>query len=188
MLLISLKNIFWPTVKPGARALLALATCALAGCVTSTTPILDDPKAILGDRIQVHLFTPAKDGARKHSTATFDWVGARYLPRGSSSDFTEFSIHAYEGRDLIIQSRASRRGGPFEYGLARRIAEGAYLVIPISEEDADEPARERFCTKTSGASCRITTPEQLFVFARATAAKDEESGGIAVILPAAARR
>src|SRR5262249_42196999 len=56
-------------------------------------------------------------------------------------------------------------------------AEGVYLIIPIQEEDADEPTRERFCTKTQGADCRISTPEQLFVFARATAARDEDNGG-----------
>jgi len=36
-------------------------------------------------------------------------------------------------------------------------------------------------------SCRISTPEQLFVFARATAEKELESGGIAVIVPSKAR-
>ena len=62
-----------------------------------------------------------------------------------------------------------------------------YLLIAINEDDADEVTRDRFCSKTQDASCRISTPEQLFVFARATAAKDDESGGIAVIVPSERR-
>src|SRR5262249_30314492 len=73
--------------------------------------------------------------------------------------------------------QTSRGSTTLHFGLARRIAEGVYLIIPIQEEDADEPTRERFCTKTQGADCRISTPEQLFVFARATAARDEDNGG-----------
>jgi hypothetical protein len=164
----------------------ALIACALGGCVTSTGPILGDARAILGDRIQVHAFTPAKNGARDHSAGIFEWSGSRYLRRSGSAEYSDFTVHPYEGRDLIIQTRALRGGGPIQYGLARRIGDGVYLLIPINEEDADEGTRARFCTRTQDAPCRITTPEQLFVFARATAAKDEEGGGIAVVL--AARR
>ena len=168
-----------------AAVLAVLASCALTGCISASGPILGDAKAILGERIQVHVFTASREGARDHSTGIFEWSGSRYLPR--SGDFTDFTVHPYEGRDLIIQSRASRGGSITEFALARRIAEGVYLIIPITEEDADEATRERFCTKTQGAACRITTPEQLFVFARATADKDEDSGGIAVVVPAARR-
>jgi len=166
--------------------LATLACCSLTSCISSSGPILGDARAILGEHIQVHAFGPAKDGPREQTTATFDWSGSRYVPRGPS-DFTEFTIHPYEGRDLIIQQQAGRTGSRAEYGLARRIADGVYLIIPISEDDADEPTRERFCTKTQDASCLITTPEQLFVFARATAARDEDNGGIAVVVPAARR-
>jgi hypothetical protein len=166
-------------------ALFALAACGLTGCVTSTSPILGDARAILGDRIQVYAFGPAKDGARTHSSGIFEWSGSRYI--GSAGEFSDFTAHPYEGRDLIIQSRPSRGPRITQYGLARRIAENVYLIIPINEDDADEGTRERFCTKTQDAPCRVTTPEQLFVFARATAAKDEETGGIAVVLPAPRR-
>jgi hypothetical protein len=160
-------------------------TLALTGCISATSPILGDAKAILGDRIQVHAFATAKDGTRDYSTGIFEWSGSRYVRR--SGDFTDFTIHPYEGRDLIIQSQASRGSSIIEFGLARRIAEGVYLIIPIQEEDADEPTRTRFCTKTQGASCRISTPEQLFVFARATAARDEDNGGVAVVVAAPRR-
>jgi len=167
-------------------ALLALfAAFGLTGCVTATREILGDAKAILGDRIQVHAFAAPSNGTRNYTTGIFEWSGSRYVRR--SGDFTDFTIHPYEGRDLILQSQSSRGRTAIDFGLARRIAEGVYLVMPIQEEDADEPTRERFCTKTQGASCRITTPEQLFVFARATAAKDEDNGGIAVVVAAPRR-
>jgi len=158
---------------------------ALTGCITADREILGDAKAILGERIQVHAFASSRNGTRDYSTGIFEWSGSRYVRR--SGDFTDFTIHPYEGRDLIIQSQTSRGSSIIEFGLARRIAEGVYLIIPIQEEDADEPTRERFCTKTQSASCRISTPEQLFVFARATAARDEDNGGVAVVVAAPKR-
>jgi hypothetical protein len=173
-------------LAPALAALLAGAT--LSGCVTSQSPILGDARAILGDRIMVHAFAAAKNGARDHSSGIFEWSGSRYLRRSGPATISDFTVHPYEGRDLIIQSRAGRGGILTQYGLARRIADGVYLIIPISEQDADEGTRNRFCTRTEDAPCRVTTPEQLFVFARATAAKDEEEGGGIAVVLAAPRR
>jgi hypothetical protein len=164
----NLRSSSWPLLAP----LLALG---LTGCISATGPIL-------GDRIQVHAFASPRDGKRDYTTGIFEWSGSRYVRR--SGDFTDFTIHPYEGRDLIIQSQTSRGSTSINFGLARRIAEGVYLIIPIQEEDADEPTRARFCTKTQGADCRISTPEQLFVFARASAARDEDIGGVAVVVTA----
>jgi len=185
MALKSLRKIFprrQPLLAPLFAPLLALG---LTGCISAPREILGDARAILGERIQVHAFTAPRNGTRTYSTGTFEWSGSRYVRR--SGDFTDFTIHPYEGRDLIIQSQTSRGSTTIEFGLARRIAEGVYLILPIQEEDADEPTRERFCTKTQGASCRISTPEQLFVFARATAARDEDNGGVAVVVAAPRR-
>jgi len=82
-----------------------------------------------------------------------------------------------------VQSTGARPPRPVEYALARRLADGTYLIVPIDETDADPQTREKFCTKTQDASCRITTTEQLFVFARATADKPIEGGGLAVVVP-----
>jgi hypothetical protein len=168
-------------------AVVLLMLCGLAGCISATAPILADAQAILGDQIEVHLFSNSKSGGRPHAVVTYQWNGSRYLPRGPSPDFGEFTIYPYEGRDLIVQIRGVRAPWPTEFALARRLAERVYLLIAINEDDADEVTRDRFCSKTQDASCRISTPEQLFVFARATAAKDEESGGIAVIVPSERR-
>jgi hypothetical protein len=171
----NLKSSLLPFLAP-------LLTLGMSGCISATGPILGDAKAILGERIQVHAFAGSKDGKRDYTTGIFEWSGSRYVRR--SGNFTDFTIHPYEGRDLIIQSQSSRGSTTIDFGLARRIAEGVYLIIAIQEEDADEPTRARFCTKTQGASCRISTPEQLFVFARATAARDEDNAAVAVVVAA----
>jgi hypothetical protein len=181
MALKSLRKII-PHALPFLVPFLALG---LTGCITATREILGDARAILGERIQVHAFTTPRNGTRTYSTGIFEWSGSRYVRR--SGDFTDFTIHPYEGRDLIVQSQTSRGSTTIEFGLARRIAEGVYLIIPIQEEDADESTRARFCTKTQGASCRISTPEQLFVFARATASRDEDNGAVAVVVAAPRR-
>jgi len=175
----------------GSRRILTgisiVASLALSGCISSTGPILGDAKALLGERGQIHIFNARESGPSEHSVVTFRWTGGRYVLSGRSIGVSDFTAHAYEGRDLIVQSRSARAPHPTEYALARKLANGVYMVQPINEDDADETARQRFCDKTSNASCRITTPEQLFVFARATAAKELENGGIAVIVPSKRR-
>ena len=161
----------------------ALAALALGGCVTSTAPVLSDAKPVLGERGLIHVFTLSQGGASDPSVISFQWSGSRYLVRGKSIGFTDFTAYAYEGRDWIVQGMTQRAPSRIEYGLARRLADGVYLLVPINEDDADQAMREKFCTKTQDASCRIATPEQLFVFARASADQTSESGGLAVVVP-----
>jgi hypothetical protein len=159
----------------------------LSGCISSTGPVLGDANALLGERGQIHIFNTRETGPRAHSVVSFRWNGSRYILSGRSIGVSDFTVHPYEGRDLIVQSRATRAPHPTEYALARKLADGVYVVKPISEDDADETARQRFCNKAPDASCRISTPEQLFVFARATAEKELEGGGIAVVMPSKPR-
>jgi hypothetical protein len=172
------------TTLAGVAILICLV---LSGCISSTGPVLGDAKALLGDRGQIHIFNPRETGRGAHSVVTFRWNGSRYVLSGRSIGVTDFTVHPFEGRDLIVQSRAAKAPHPTEYALARKLTDGVYMVQPISEDDADDAARQRFCSKTPDTSCRISTPEQLFVFARATAEKELESGGIAVIVPSARR-
>ena len=160
-----------------------LAAFSLAGCISSTAPILSDAKPILGDRGQIHLFNTSQGAAYDHTVATFQWSGGHYRLKGA--DLLDVTVHAYEGRDLIVQSTGGRPPRRVEYGLARKLTDGVYQIIPISEDDVDDATREKFCTKTQNGSCSITTPEQLFVFARATADKVVESGSVAVVVPSA---
>ncbi len=158
---------------------LALATSA---CVSSTEPILSDSGALVGDGGQLHLFDIEEGGARNPRTYRFQWSGGRYVARGRPVEVSDFTIHAYEGRNFIVQARAQRPLRPYFYALARKVADGVYLVTTIDPDDADEATRNRFCIKSRDAPCRIETPEQLFVFARASAAKETGRGKLAVLV------
>jgi hypothetical protein len=162
----------------------ALATLALAGCISSTAPVLSDAKPVLGERGLIHVFTLSQGAAHDPGLVSFQWSGSRYLVRGRPIGYSDFTAYPYEGRDWIVQGTTQRPPRSVEYGLARRLADGTYLLMPINEEDADQSAREKFCTKTQDATCRIATPEQLFVFARASADKPVEGGALAVVVPA----
>jgi hypothetical protein len=168
-----------------------MAALALSGCISSTVPILSDAKPVLGERGLIHVYTLSDGAARDPGVITYQWNGSRYLVRGKSIGISDFTLHPYEGRDLVIQSMSQRAPRMVEYGLARRLADATYLLVPINEDDADASMREKFCTKTQDASCRIATTEQIFAFARATADKPIEGGGLAVVLtagPGGARR
>ena len=171
--------------RPGKllAPLLAALLCLAAGaCVSSTEPILSDGKGILGDGGQLHLYDAQEGGNRNPRTYQFQWAGKRYAARGRPVEVSDFTVHPYEGRDLIVQARAQRPLRPYFYALAHKLADGVYFVTAIDPNDADEATRDRFCIKTRDAPCRIETPEQLFVFARATAAKESEQGKLAVLV------
>jgi hypothetical protein len=161
---------------------MAWAALALTGCISSTAPVLSDAKPVLGESGLIHLFGLSQGAAHDPGVVSFQWSGSRYLVRGRSVGFSDFTAYPYEGRDWIVQTTTQRPPSRVEYGLARRLADGVYQLVPISEDDVDGPTRERFCTKTQDASCRIATPEQLFVFARASADKPFERGGLAVVV------
>ena len=103
----------------------------------------------------------------------------------------EFSAHPFEGRDLVVQWKSAalawspkqKQQGlrPVTYFLLRKVAEGAFLMLPVTEDDVDEATRKRFCVKSPETTCRISTPEQLFAFARAAAEKEDPDAGIVVI-------
>ena len=163
-------------------ATVAGAAIALTGCISSTGPVLSDAKPVLGERGLIHAYTLSQGTAHDPEVVSFQWSGSRYLVRGKSIGYSEFTAHPYEGRDWIVQATTQRAPHRIEYGLARKLADGVYQLVAIDENDAQAPAREKFCTKTQDASCRIATPEQLFVFARASADKPMEGGGLAVVV------
>jgi hypothetical protein len=175
------------------RRLAAAALClAVAGCVSSSEPILGEAKAILGERFQLHVFAPPKEGARTAARYAFQWNGSQYVAgRPGAAGGHEFTVHPFEGRDLVVQWKGADPWSlarklamrQVHYYLARKIAEGGYLLLPITDEAVDEGTRNRFCTKSPETVCRISTPEQLFVFARATAEREEQDAGIAVVVP-----
>jgi hypothetical protein len=174
--------------------LLALALClalATGACVSSTEPILSDARAILGERGQLHIFSAPKDGARTVLRYDFQWRRDRYVTTpGRRAQPIEFSAHPFEGRDLVVQWKSAPTWSPKQkqkgmrpvtYFLLRKVAEGAFLMLPVTEDNVDEATRKRFCVKSPETTCRISTPEQLFAFARAAAEKEEPDAGIVVV-------
>ena len=174
------------TDKPSLRALalkiFALASFALlAGCIDSTAPILTDAQPLIGERVRLQFYALRDGAAHEPSAATFTWRDARYVPTGgAATDIGDFTLHAFEGADLLVQS--VRPGRPAEYAIARKLADGAYLVVVIDESDADDSTRSKFCNSNAGTACRVATREAVLAFARATAGKPHATGGLAVVV------
>ena len=173
-------------------ALLALCALALAGCVDSSGPLLSDSQQAFGPRLRVQLYTLRGGQAHDPERALFVWRDGRYVhAAGGLREVSAFSVHPFENGDTIIQEVPRNRPRITEYALLHKIADGVYQVLAIDESDADEPTRAAFCGKGDAkdpSPCRITTREQLIAFARATAARRKQDGGLAIILPSAPER
>jgi hypothetical protein len=165
-----------------APRILALASFALlAGCIDSAQPILTDAQPLAGERPHLEFYALRDGAAHEPSAESFAWRGGRYVPiHGTATDIGAFTLHSFEGADLIVQS--IRPGKPAEYAIARKLAEGVYLVIAIDENDTDEATRGTYCGHDAGAACRVTTREAVLAFAHATAAKPHATGGLAVLM------
>ena len=164
----------------------ALCALSLSACVDSAGPILADSQPILGPKLQLQLYSLRKGYADNPEKATYTWDGKLYVHAGGGmKDVSAFSVHAFEGGDFIVQDVPAKRPHINEYGLMRQLANGVYLVRAIDEDDADEATRAAHCGKADKADpspCRIKTREQLFAFARATAARRHADGGLAIRL------
>jgi hypothetical protein len=164
-----------------APHLLAIASLAfLAGCISSTAPILTDGQPLLGEHPRLQFYTLRDGAAREPATETFRFTDGRYVPTvGTRKDIGPFTLHAFEGGDLIAQS--IRPGHPVEYAIARKLADGTYLLFVIDETDADQAMRAQYCSKDPGSACSVTTREAVLAFAHATATKPHASGGLAIL-------
>jgi hypothetical protein len=135
-----------------ACALLSLML--LAGCIDSERPLLTDAQPLLGERLHLQFYSVRDGAAHEPVEETFVWRGGRYAPiAGTGHDIGDFTLHAFTGADLIVQSL--RPGKPAEYAIARKIAEAAYLVVAIDESDADDATRGKFCSTAAGTACRV---------------------------------
>jgi hypothetical protein len=156
------------------------AFLSLGGCIDSIQPLLTGAQPLLGNRPHIEFYV-LRDGAAREPTAeTFAWRDGRYVGiHGTASDLHDFTLHTFAGADLIVQSL--RAGYPAEYGIARKLADGTYLLFAVDENDADAATRAKYCGKEPGAACRVATSEAVLAFARASAAKPRSSGGLAVL-------
>lgn len=160
-----------------------LSFMMLAGCVRSATPLLTDAQPLLGQHVRFQHYDLRDGGAYDPEPSEFTWDGARYVGLlGKSKEPAAFTVFAFEGRDFIIQNAPPKKDAPVEYALMRKLADGLYLTFVIDEHDADEATRTKLCADIRAGTCVITTREALFAFARATAAKPRETGGLAIVL------
>lgn len=168
------------------RAVIAAAfALSLSGCIDSANPILSDSQPLFGERARFQLYGLRKGFAVEPEQVTFAWKGAVYKRmHGGLRDVSTFSVHPFEGDAFIVQSISTKRPQMTEYAVMRRLTDGVYQVTVIDEDDADERTRAAHCGKgeKNDRSCRITTREQLFAFARATAARQKNDGGLAIRL------
>jgi hypothetical protein len=132
----------------------------------------------------VELYALREGAAHEPVAETFRWRKGRYIRIGGTpaTGIGDFTLHDFEGADLIVQS--IRSGLPAEYAIARKLADATFLLVAIDENDADESTRGKFCGKQPGVSCRVTTRDAVLAFARATAAKQHSTGGLAVLMAA----
>lgn len=167
-----------------AFSVLFIITSSLSGCIDSSSPILADSQPVLGQKLRLQLYGLRKGIARDPERATYVWNGALYAhASGGMRDIDAFSVHPFEAGDYIIQSVPTQRARITEYALMHKLVEGVFLVVPVDEDDADEPTRAAYCKRIDKSACHIETREQLFAFARATAARRKDDGGLAIRLP-----
>jgi hypothetical protein len=172
-----------PHLRPGCVAAL-LAALLLSGCVDSAAPLLTGAQPTFGPTVRIHGYSLADGRASGPDVGNFRWDGTQYGAVGRSTfGIATFTAVPLAGNDLIIQSQSSSpQVKRIEYALARKLADGTYLVTAIDEDDADEATRAKLCVKSPASSCRLETSDALLAFARATAAKPDPKGSLAVIV------
>jgi hypothetical protein len=163
--------------------LVALAALSLSACIDSAAPILTDAQPLLGQTFNLQFYGLRKGAAHDPLQARYVWNGKQYAHAGGAMDDVKaFTVHTFEGNDLIAQSVPDERQTTTDYGLLRRLADGVFLLVPVDEDDADEATRTKYCQHADKAACRVSTREQLFALARATAARKHDSGGLVIRL------
>lgn len=168
-----------------ARAAIA-AFCALSlsGCIDSAAPILTDAKPLLGERLNLQLYGVRNGFAIEPQRVNYRWTGSHYARRRGDRSIQDFTVHPFEGGDLIVQTVPSKRAHKVEYAVLHPLMDGVYYVVAIDEADADQATRDANCAKSSDFSCRVATRDQIFALARATAARRNDNGGLAIRLRA----
>lgn len=166
------------------RAIVALAGFTLlTGCIQSAAPLLTDAKPLLGESVRFQHYDLREGFANDPDTSQFRWDGTRYVgTAGQSKEAVAFTVFALDDRDFIIQNAPTRKDFPIDYAIARKLADGIYLTFLIEEKDSDEATRTKYCVEHSDATCTITDREGLITFAKASAVKLRDTGGLAIRL------
>lgn len=165
-------------------------TCALlsglllAGCVDSAAPLMTGAQPVFGPEVRLHLYVLGENRATGPEPGIYRWQGGEYRavnkPGFEIASFTAFPLG---GNDLIIQSRSTRpQIKDIEYGIARKISPAVYVVGAVDENDADSATRRKLCAAGGSDSCRVANHDDLLTFVRASAAKPELRGSLAILV------
>lgn len=169
-----------PVIRAAGTILFVLS---LSACVDSSAPLLPGAKPLFGDELRLQFYSLRKGFVDEPEQATYKWDGTKYRrDSGGMTDIDAFSLHHLARHNLIVQSEAAKRPGIFEYAVARRLTDGVYQVVGIDENDAGTAIRERYCKRAGDSHCRIETREQLYAFARGTAQRRKDQGGLVLRL------
>ena len=167
-------------VRGGLAALCALS---LSGCIDSGSPILANAEPVFGHQLRLQFYSLRNGVVDDPEQASYRWNGTSYAHAGGGmSDIAALTVHPFEKGEFIVQSVPAKKNGGIEYAVMRPLAEGVFMVVPVDEDDAEPPLRAANC-KPAGHSCRIETRDQLFAFAKATAARRKSNGGLVLRLP-----
>ena len=168
-------------VRIGQQVLAIASLALLAGCIDSAKPLLTGAQPLLGERLNLQLYAMRKNAVYEPATASFVWQNGHYARTGGTdTSLHDFTVHRFQGSDLIAQEIPP--GAPVNYAILRKLAEGTYLVFVIDEDDAGKATRRKFCGKSSGPGCTVTTRRAVLAFARASAAKRPAVGGLVLLL------
>jgi hypothetical protein len=169
--------------KIGLAALVAIAP-VVSGCVESHTPILTKAEPMFGPQFELHLYDTFIAGkARDVRISTYRWRNNRYERADQRiGDESEFVVQPIDEATLIVQTHDSENA-LFHYSVARKIADGAFLVSAIEEADVTPEIRAEICGNEQLAIiCMIRTHDQLATLARATADKPPHNPMLGVIV------
>ncbi len=168
-----------------AVGLLALG---LGSCVISDKPLIVGTKPIFGDRFDAVLFRDFTEGAGYSAQKVgYHWSDGYYLRASAGGKHVvRFAAEMLSATDFLIErsqdDRAAGQAKLFTYFIARKVADGAYLLAPLNENDLSAADREAMCDKDQPEGfCSIKDHDQLMTSARATEGKTLKNASVAVL-------
>ena len=169
---------------------IAMICLSLGSCVVSEKPLIVGAKPILGAHVSAVLFRDYKDGQGYSAQgSSFRWEDGFYVRAGADGDkVVKFAAEPLQGEDFILERTQDDRGANgrqvYAYFLGRRVAEGAYVGVPL-DEDALSPAyRKTVCGDLEpGIFCNVASREQVEAIANATAKRALRDPSVVVLTP-----
>jgi hypothetical protein len=170
--------------RAARAAFVTAAGLILASCVVSDKPLLAEGEQIAGAHFTAQLFRAFSNGAsHERRTAIFRWQDGAYAkaPDGETS-VVELVAQKLGADDYIVQGAYPGKK-VFQYWIARRVNEGAYLLFALDETSVPRATRDRLCVENRSSDiCRIETRDQLLKLAHATADRGPKEAEIAIVV------